>query len=535
MVFPSLPRPFAVADSGQIVEFTVGAAADNYADSMYPNSMYGNRLVLYVGNSVDRAQNLSGPARIYIQFDLSTIPRHTSVVSAEMSLYQLYAPTSSQSFEVHMVRSAWNETKMNWKTQPASDPTVLSASEAPPASGVWVSWNVTSAAQAWANNELPNYGLTIRIQNERTGVASEASGFYSREYPKEDVRPKFHIVCASEPAFNYVFPVNVNGLPSNLGSTVTADDKSTISVPGGGVGYFLFETGTTHKIAADEYVVAGDSVRYHASVHLATTTTGGEFAVIYNPQFLVIVRSEPHGFIEPESSEWYDAGARITTPSARAALDEGPGKKTVFEGWYVNDLKQTGNPIEYVVAAPANLTGRYVVMYNVNASSPLGQVSGSGWHAAGSSVEITVEPTYLPVEGPLGYLGFGTSFDYWTGTIESTSSVVKVTVDGPVEEKAVWREDRSRFLAAVAVIILIFLVLMLFRSRSRHSKPHESTSRPAIKKTSRSAVLDFAGIASKTETASIEKQVKDIRTQTSLRTPGTTIGLMLACWSAPSS
>jgi len=135
MVFPSLPRPFAVADSGQIVEFTVGAAADNYADSMYPNSMYGNRLVLYVGNSVDRAQNLSGPGRIYIQFDLSTIPRHTSVVSAEMSLYQLYAPTSSQSFEVHMVRSAWNETKMNWKTQPASDPTVLSASEAPPASG----------------------------------------------------------------------------------------------------------------------------------------------------------------------------------------------------------------------------------------------------------------------------------------------------------------------------------------------------------------------------------------------------------------
>jgi hypothetical protein len=182
-------------------------------------------------------------------------------------------------------------------------------------------------------------------------------------------------------------------------------------------------------------------------------------------------------------------------------FDEGPGKKTVFEGWYVNDLKQTGNPIEYVVAAPANLTGRYVVMYNVNASSPLGQVSGSGWHAAGSSVEITVEPTYLPVEGPLGYLGFGTSFDYWTGTIESTSSAVKVTVDGPVEEKAVWREDRSRFLAGVAVIILLLLALILFRRRSRHSKPHVSTSRPAIKKTSRSAVLDLAGITSNTETA----------------------------------
>ena len=52
IVFPSLPRPFAVADSGQIAEFTVGAAADYYADSMYPKSAYGNRPVLYVGNSI---------------------------------------------------------------------------------------------------------------------------------------------------------------------------------------------------------------------------------------------------------------------------------------------------------------------------------------------------------------------------------------------------------------------------------------------------------------------------------------------------
>ncbi|MGA2240172.1 MAG: DNRLRE domain-containing protein, partial [Candidatus Bathyarchaeia archaeon] len=354
-----------------------------------------------------------------------------------------------------------------------------SSAVAPAAKDVWVSWNVTSAVQGWANGSTPDYGFMIRIQNEQKGASNEASGFYSREYPKEEVRPKLQILCASQPPFTYVFSVRVSGLPSDLASVITADNRSTITVSGGGVGYFLFENGTTHKITADEYITASDSVRYHTSAHSTTGTTDGEFAVTYNPQFRVTMKSEPPGLIEPESSNWIDAGMRLTTPTAQEAFDEGLNKRNVFEGWYANDVKQTGNPFEYVAMAPANLTAQYVMMYNVTLSSPLGQVSGSGWRAAGSSVEITVEPTYLPVEGPLGYLGFGTSFDHWTGTVESTSSAVKVTVDGPVEEKAVWREDRSRLLAGVAVIISLLAVLVVLRRRSRRSGSRESTERPA--------------------------------------------------------
>jgi hypothetical protein len=197
--------------------------------------------------------------------------------------------------------------------------------------------------------------------------------------------------------------------------------------------------------------------------------------VTYSAQFRVTVKSEPPSLIEPESSNWYDASARITTPTAQDAFDEGPDTRAVFDGWYLNDLKQTGNPIQYVVVAPANLTARYNIMYNVNASSPVGQVSGSGWHAAGSSVEISVEPTYLPAGGFLGYLGVGTSFDYWTGTVESPSSLVRVTVDGPIVERAVWREDRSRLLAGVVVVISLLVVLILLHMRRRRSRSREST------------------------------------------------------------
>jgi hypothetical protein len=477
---PIVPHAVGVTDSGPTAEITSGAAADNYADSMYPNSAYGNRPILYVGNSYDRAQNLSGPARIYIQFDLSAVPERALVLSAEILLYQMYAPASPQTYEVHIVESPWNESAMNWKTQPISDAAVISAAQAPTVKDVWVSWNVTSAVQSWVNGDTANYGFMISIQNERTGVANEASGFYSRNYPGA-VRPKLHISCANHPPFTYIFATRVNGLPSNLTSVITADNGVDIKVAGQGVGYFLFESGTTHRIIADEYVVASDSIRYHASAHSATSATEAEFAVTYNPQFRVTVKSEPAGLIEPESSNWYDGGARVTTLTAQEAFDEGPGKRTVFKGWYVNDLKQTGNPFEYTVAAPANLTARFTVMYYVNASSPLGQVSGSGWHDAGSSVEIAVEPSYVPVEGFLGYLGFGTSFDHWTGTVENTASAVKVTVDGPIEERAVWREDRSRLLAGVAVIIILLVVLIVLRRRSRHSESRESTPRHATK------------------------------------------------------
>jgi hypothetical protein len=111
-----------------------------------------------------------------------------------------------------------------------------------------------------------------------------------------------------------MYTASVVGLPSNLTSTMTADNGAATKVPGGGVGYFLFESGTRHRLTADEYVVASDLVRYHESASSTTATSVGEFTVTYSPQYRVTVRSEPPNLIEPESSNSYDAGASITTP-----------------------------------------------------------------------------------------------------------------------------------------------------------------------------------------------------------------------------
>jgi hypothetical protein len=476
------PRAGAASSSSPIVDFTANPVADEYADSMYPVQQYGSRLVLYVGNSYDHVQNRSGPARIYIQFDLSMIPLHAHVVSAEMALYQMYAPAASETYEVHMVESAWNELTMNWTTQPSTNPLIISRVNAPTEKNVWLEWNVTSAVQAWVNGDTPNYGLMIRIQQERTGVANEASGFFSREYPKHDLTPKLHVLCQNQPPFTFLVSTHVAGLPPELSTRIVSDTNENITVPGGGVGHLLFESGNTHTISADEYVTAGNATRYYAVTNSIPVSGDEELTVTYEPQFLVTMKSDPPGLIDQEWSRWYDPGARIDTPTAREVAEEHTDMKLVLDGWYINDARQAGNPIVVVINGPATVTARYITLYNVTVSSPYGKTSGSGWHLAGSNIEISVTPTYLPTEGALGYLGIGITFDHWSGSFEDTSPTTTITVNGPVQVQAAWREDPSRLLAGVAVVIGLVIVLMLLRMRGRRSRSRESTSRRARKK-----------------------------------------------------
>ena len=462
---------------------TLGAAADTYADSMYPKQAYGNRQVLYVGNSYDQAQNLSGPARIYIQFDLSTVPEHALVLSAEILLYQMYAPASAQTYEVHIVQSPWNEYAMNWTTQPPSDAAVISSTQAPAINDVWISWNVTSVVQGWVNGDAQNYGFMIRIHDEKTGTANEASGFYSRQYPKEEVKPRLRILCQNNPPFTYLSTVHVSGLPAEMSNVISADDGTRTQVSGEGTAYFLFESGTKHVIRANEYLNATESVRYRAKIYsIVVNASDADFTITYEPQFLIVVRSEPAGLIQREWSDWYDWGSGIETPLAREVAYNESDMRILFDAWYVNGERESGNPIHFSVNGPATVSARYATTYNVTVSSPFGVPLGSGWDAAGSSAEISVTPTYVPSEGMLGYLGLGMTFDHWSGSSDSTSPKTTITVKGPIQATAVWREDRSRFITGVAVIIVLLLMLTLLSRRLRHSRSPETTRRGAAKK-----------------------------------------------------
>jgi len=60
----------------------------------------------------------------------------------------------------------------------------------------------------------------------------------------------------------------------------------------------------------------------------------------------VTVKSEPSGLIEREWSDWYDLGESVETPRAPEVPVDRADMRLVLDGWYVNNARQPGNPID---------------------------------------------------------------------------------------------------------------------------------------------------------------------------------------------
>jgi hypothetical protein len=171
--------------------------ADNYADSKYPVlGHYGKVTALYVGNSYDHAQAIWGSERIYIRFNLTGLPKNRVIVHATLTLWQYYPPRSNQTYEAHRVLGDWNETTQNWGHQPSWSPMKTSEAIAPPqgaqGSEVAVEWDITADVSAWYSGAAANYGTMIKVAKEEH-VQDASSGFWSREYPVEKVKPSLTI------------------------------------------------------------------------------------------------------------------------------------------------------------------------------------------------------------------------------------------------------------------------------------------------------------------------------------------------------
>ena len=204
---------------------TLSPIADNYADSKYPMMAYGSRTTfLYVGNSYDRAQDIWGHERIYIRFDLTGLPRNRVVVQATLWLWQYYAPKSSQTYEAYRVLGEWNETTQNWNNQPSWASTKTSETVAPPQAQIAVEWNIASDVEAWYSGHARNYGTMIKVAKEEQ-VQDTSSGFWSREYPVEEWKPRLIIVLRGDPTFTYTVRLGLVGLSGNLTSTVSVDGE----------------------------------------------------------------------------------------------------------------------------------------------------------------------------------------------------------------------------------------------------------------------------------------------------------------------
>ncbi len=455
---------------------TLYAAADNYADSKYPQlGTYGHVPVLYVGNSYDHVQDLWGSERIYIRFDISSLSKGGVIQNATLRLWQFYAPVSPQEYEVHRVLGEWKEGTENWNNQPAWDSTTTSTAVAPDRIEVAVKWDITRDVQAWISGQAKNYGIMIKVAQEQR-IKDASSGFWSREYPvgsHEEWRPALIISVQTPPSLTYTVSVSVAGLPGALATPVAIDGQPYKSVTVGNDTVMTFDRGTIHTIEVAGVVIGAPNVRYVCDLReiVASDTTSHVFT--YATEYYVNVTTEPKDFFETSAVGWYRSGAVFSVKrTGPDVISTTQGARMVFDAWYVNGEKTNAELRTIVVNEPLTLQGLYRTEYLLNVTSPFGATGGSGWYPKDSVASFSIDPITVPAPGIFDLLGLKKTFTEWSGSQnilgapnEAHGSVI---IREPTTVTATWHDDWGNMLPSVLVVLLVVAVIVvvgLARSR----------------------------------------------------------------------
>jgi hypothetical protein len=99
-----------------------------------------------------------------LKFDLSSIPADAIIKSATVNLYyyrNIDSDAYGRALNMYRFLSDWNEETITRATMPLASSELSSVTNAPPSTGVWVSWDVTEDIQKFLSGTLQNYGWII--------------------------------------------------------------------------------------------------------------------------------------------------------------------------------------------------------------------------------------------------------------------------------------------------------------------------------------------------------------------------------------
>lgn len=152
----------------------VWTIADATVFSNISDSNYGTANILRIGYDNPGCSNSinGGIARSLIQFDLSSVPASSAIVSAKLYLYKgnycVYSGHEQpRNIVIHRLGSPWTETSVTWNSQPAIFE-VQGGGAIDVTGQQYYQFDITALVQGWVNGSLPNYGLVL-VGPETTG------------------------------------------------------------------------------------------------------------------------------------------------------------------------------------------------------------------------------------------------------------------------------------------------------------------------------------------------------------------------------
>lgn len=233
--------------------FTV--VADTSISQAAPTQNSGNAVDMFVG----RNETTFNESHALLQFDVSSIPANSSIISATLILHgtvnrALASPQAAIAISPTANLGSWTEMGVTWNSRPGDE------SQGDPSSvfvdGDFNYWDVKNIVQAWSSGALLNYGFRLKPASGEIGSASLAARETSPDpqliitygpppcYPATSVT----IGGATQGFTNTALVFNASILPSTATAPILytwrADEQSTFEGYVGVVTYTWATTGT---------------------------------------------------------------------------------------------------------------------------------------------------------------------------------------------------------------------------------------------------------------------------------------------------
>jgi hypothetical protein len=186
------------------------SSADTQIEKWEPDKNFGLIDLLQV-----RSGDTDYTKRIIIKFDLSAMPSGSIILSAYLQLYYYsysQGDPAGRTYNAYRVTEDWVEGDGPPGTKGATwndadkfvpDPWAIpggvwtsedvASSIVPPATGQWMSWDVTGIVKDWIENGHSNYGFIILDPNDGVSSTDASARFYSREFTTAGLRPVLKI------------------------------------------------------------------------------------------------------------------------------------------------------------------------------------------------------------------------------------------------------------------------------------------------------------------------------------------------------
>ncbi|HDK26780.1 MAG TPA: DNRLRE domain-containing protein, partial [Candidatus Atribacteria bacterium] len=160
---------------------------DTGIESANPTNNYALWPFTGIGNSD------STIIRMYIEFDLSSIPENARVVDADLKLYQFDSlGTDNFTIGLYKITSTWDESTIDWDPQPSSSTDAEITSSINAGATTWESWDIDTLVQGWLDGTIPNYGMMLKDLDESS--VNTIAYFYTSDYTVDTTkRPKLEI------------------------------------------------------------------------------------------------------------------------------------------------------------------------------------------------------------------------------------------------------------------------------------------------------------------------------------------------------